>query len=110
MVPQQQRALALKPTPPYPFFLLAACFQQVPEEELLVTPQHPFWGDVSPSTRCRRQRVFASVVARAAGDDHQLVHGPPRPSKAAPEGRPMGWFKLGLDVAELPTHIPSAQT
>ena len=41
--------LARKPTPPPPFFLLAACFQQVPQEELLVTSQHPFWGDVSPN-------------------------------------------------------------
>jgi hypothetical protein len=29
-------------------FLLAACFQQVPAEELSVTPQLPFGGDVSP--------------------------------------------------------------
>jgi hypothetical protein len=48
MVPRQQRALTDKATPSTPFFLLAACFQQVPQEELLVTLQHPFWGDVSP--------------------------------------------------------------
>jgi hypothetical protein len=51
-VPHQQRALTFKATPFHPFFLLAACFQQVPAEELLVTPQLPFWGDVSPSSRC----------------------------------------------------------
>jgi hypothetical protein len=52
MVPLQQRALTSKATPFRPVFLLAACFQQVPEEELLVTPQHPIRGGVSPYSRC----------------------------------------------------------
>ena len=38
-------------------FFLVACFQQVPAQEPPVTVQEPFWGDVSPYFRCRRQRT-----------------------------------------------------
>ena len=47
-----------------PFFLLAACFQQVPQEELLVTPQHPFWGDVSSFIRCAAPRPYRREMRR----------------------------------------------
>jgi hypothetical protein len=38
----------------------------VPAQELQVPLQHPFWGDVSPSTRCRRQRALQEVGQRPA--------------------------------------------
>ena len=78
MVPRQQRALTRRPTPPHPLFLLAACFQQVPQEELLVTPQHPFWSDVSSYSRCRAPRTFSWSA--------QLSMEASRGSKTAPEG------------------------
>jgi hypothetical protein len=39
----------------------------VPAQQPEVPLQHPFWGDVSPYSRCRRQRVFCSRAARDAG-------------------------------------------
>jgi hypothetical protein len=44
----------------------------------------------------RSSVLFASVVARAAGDDHRRVHGPPRRSKAAPRGTACGWIERRL--------------
>ena len=67
MVPRQQRALTRKPTPPQPFFLLAACLQQVPQEELLVPLQHPFRGDVSPLYPMRSSVPFDPVGSEARG-------------------------------------------
>ena len=57
-VPRHQRD-TFKPTPPHLFFLLAAYFQQVPQEELLVPPLHPFWGDVSSYSRCEAALLFS---------------------------------------------------
>jgi len=50
----------------------------VPAEELPVTPQLPFGGDVSPSTRCEAASLFAPVGTKARGEAS-------RRSKAAPE-------------------------
>jgi hypothetical protein len=48
-------------------------------------PALPFWGDVSLSSRCEAAWFFFGG-GKSAGDDHQLVHRPPRRSKAAPRG------------------------
>ena len=58
-------------------FRLVADSITVPAEELLVPLQHPFWGDVSPSTRCEAA-WFLLRVGTALGWR-------PRRSKAASE-------------------------
>jgi hypothetical protein len=55
------------------FSLLAACSQRVPAQQPQVAPQLPFWGDVSPYYRCRRQRVLLS-----AGNSEDAAARPPR--------------------------------
>ena len=91
MVPRQQRALTRRPTPPHPFFLLAACFQQVPQEELLVPPQHPFWDDVSPYSRC-----VAACFLIWGGTAPDRGH---RRSKAASEETALGTVHVSSDEA-----------
>jgi hypothetical protein len=45
--------------------------------------QHPFWGDVSPSTRCHRQRAFQTAGDSTFLDFLMPKHGPKEPSLMA---------------------------
>jgi hypothetical protein len=59
--------------------LYAAHSRHVPLRELKVTVQLPFRGDVSPSTRCRRQRAFLfGAEQKPDGGGQDAARPPPR--------------------------------